>query len=241
MNVKKFNYISLIIIYTILFALISVVCFVIFKPGKMENPKCVGVFWWSYGFLCLSYLAQIAVLFVVNMKKGMNALFLGIPLFVISIGYFAIELFMSLIFMFLSSVNVATPYSLVIVLHVVALGLYLCMAIFSLMTQKTINAIDEKQEMNIRNIRNLVADVELAAEIIVDAEVKKMVMDLAEDIRYSDPMSIDLVKDVEERLNTTILDIKLAASTNDLNKIRTSVQVAKFLVKERNIKIANNK
>ena len=115
------------------------------------------------------------------------------------------------------------------------------MAIFSLMTQKTINAIDEKQEKNVTNIRNLVADVELAAEIIVDAEVKKMVMDLAEDIRYSDPMSIDLVKDVEERLNTTILDIKLAASTNDLNKIRTSVQAAKFLVKERNMKIANNK
>lgn len=233
--------IMLSVIYAIIFAVLNVIVFVVFKPGKIENDVAKKAFWFSYGFMVLSFLLQFATIFVFDRKRGIDAVFMGMPLYVISAIFFAVELFVSVVFMTLGAFNVQVPTALVIVLQIVILAAYLVVAILAIMVKDHISAIDEKIVKNVTNIRNLTADVELAMEACNDPELKNTLRIFSEDIRYSDPMTVPEVAAIDVELETAVKEIKNAAYDGNYELVGALVRKAKLILSERNKKISNCK
>ena len=80
-------------------------------------------------------------------------------------------------------------------------------------------------------IKQLQADVELLASTETDTATKSALMQLAEKIRYSDPMSDEQLADIEDRITEKIAELK---SSTDKTKI---INELNSLLDERNRKI----
>lgn len=239
----KKNLIGVSLIYIIIFALITTVFLTVFKPWKFEMVICKKDFWISYGFLTAAFIFQFASLFLVTYKKknGADALFLGLPLILFSGIYFVIELIVSVVFMLLAAFEVKTPITLVAVLQIVILGTFLIGAIIAVLTKNTISAIEEKNKRNVTNIRNLTSGVELAANMCSDSEVKRLLVQFSEDIRYSDPMSRSEVMTLDNKISSIVSDIQVAVTDNNLEEVKRLVAQGKMAVLQRNQILANSK
>lgn len=238
---SKKNFIGIIIVYSILLVLLNVLVFIVFKPWNYDIKIIKLDFWFSYSFLTLAFILQFGSILAIKRNNGAIAIFMGIPLTVLSGIYFLIEAFLSLLFMILAAFSVKTPTTLVIILQVLLLGLYLIVAVIALMTKNTISDIDKNNKQKVQNIRILVDQVEIAISMCDDNEVKKLLERFSEDIRYSDPMSIDAVIGLDNKLTCIIEDIKNAVAEKDYEKTKKLVQSGKLTVLERNKMIATQK
>lgn len=74
----------------------------------------------------------------------------------------------------------------------------------------------ERVEANVQKkgfyIRELQADVELLADNETVADLKTALMQLAEKIRFSDPMSSEQLMDLENKISTKVAELKNASN-----------------------------
>ncbi len=238
---KKTNVIMIAAIYAVIFAVLNILIFVIFKPGKIDNDVAKRNFWITYSFLVVSFILQVGSLFVFDRKSGINAVFFGLPLFAISGIFFGVEAVVALIFFILSACNVALPTTVVVVIQILILAIYIVIALMSLLAKNHITKLDETIKHNVTNIRNLQADVLMAMEACTYPRVKELLQKFADDIRYSDPMTVPEVEVLEVQLQTTVMEIKNAAYEGKNDLVESLVKKGTLQLKERNIKISNSK
>lgn len=241
MKSSKKLFIMIGIVYAIVFAVINLLIFVIFKPGQIDNDTSKKAFWFSYGFLTVSVLLNFASLFTFDRKSGIDTVFMGIPLFFISIGFFVIETFVAVVFMILAACNVQVPTTLVVVLQIILLAAYLVISILALMAKTFVSDIDKTIKKNVQSIRNLTSDVEVAAEACEDPVVKKALMDLSEDIRYSDPMTNEVVATLDVQIESNVMEIKSAVYDGKYDLAAALIKKGKLYISERNKKLSNSK
>ena len=229
-------------IYAILLALINILVFTIFKPWQIESEICLFDFWFSYAFMTLAFLLQMSSIFLYDKKTGLNAVFFGLPLSIVSLIYFVIEAFFAILFMILSAFAVETPTVLVSVLQILLLGIFAVIFIISLLTKNAVTAIEKNQKEKVQTIRFMVDDLDLIIASIHNEKVQKEVIALQEDIRYSDPMSTPETHGYDEKLKMFISMINDALSSPDSEQvILTYVNQARLVVKQRNNRIRSAK
>jgi hypothetical protein len=76
--------------------------------------------------------------------------------------------------------------------------------------REEINRVEGKIEKKVFYIKSLQVDVELIAESETDPEIKKELFQLAEKIRFSDPMSNEILAEIEKEISDRIKELKLA-------------------------------
>ena len=238
---SKKNYVLIIVFYAIVCALINLLIFTIFKPGKIESDVAKKAFWFAYGFMMASFLLHVGSLFTINAKRGINAVFMGMPIYVISAIFFAIQSFVSIVFMILGGCNVSVPTTLVVVLEILILGIYLAIAVLSIMTKNIVQEIDDNIVKKVTNLRNLYTEVEVAMEACTDPELKNSLRKFAENIRFSDPMSNDSIAALDHQIKVVIEDIKYSVYDENYSSVPTLLRRGNLLLVERNKKLANSK
>jgi len=238
---KKVNAILIALIYAIIFAVLNVLIFVIFKPGKISNDVAKTNFWVTYAFLVISFACQVGSIFLFDKKNGLNAVFMGLPVFMVSIIFFVVELVVAVIFFILSAFNVQVPTAVVVVLQLLILAAYLIIAILAVLAKNHIAGLNEKIKTNVANIRNLEADVRIAMEACTNPQVKELLRKFADDIRYSDPMTTPAVEVLDVQIQTIVMDIKQAAYDGKFDLIEALVRKGTLQLKERNMKVINSK
>lgn len=238
---KKRNYIGIIAIYGIIFALIVTLALTIFKPWNYEDNQLKTIFWVSFAFLSVSLFANVGSLFAMRRKDGISAVFFGIPLFSVSIAYFFIETFIALIFMILSAFKVHVPLVVVIVLQVLFLGIFAIAVIVALLTQSHVRDIEHTIKTNVQNIRGLVTELEMASQMIQDENMKKRLSSLAEEVRYSDPTGNESTVELDTKLKSVVADIKNAAVSGNIQALDVLVNQGKLTLMERNKVLFNTK
>ena len=72
--------------------------------------------------------------------------------------------------------------------------------------------------------------------MVNDAEIKKSLHKLQEDIRFSDPMSHSSLNDIEQELQSNVNKIVIKVSSNDLEGIQELISNATNLLVLRNNK-----
>ena len=190
------------VILGILFALVSIVAFAV--PTVKTST-----FWIAYVFTVAAFAAQIGIWkTALGKEETLKSKFLGFPVVHIGIVYAAIQVIAFAVFMFVPTLP---AWSAIVVCSVIASVSAVCM-ISADAGRNEIERVEAKVQKNVFYIRELQADIELLADNESDAAVKTALSQLAEKIRFSDPMGSEQLADLENKISTKVAELKTASS-----------------------------
>lgn len=208
------------VILGILFALVSIVAFVV------PTTKTV-TFWIAYVFTAAAFAVQIGIWkTALGKEETLKSKFLGFPVVHIGIVYAIIQVIAFAVFMFVPTLP---AWSAIVVCSIIA-GVSTVFMISAEAGRNEIERVEATVQKKVLCTRELQADVELLADNEDDAEVKSALTQLAEIIRFSDPMSNEQLEDLENKISVKIAELKTAA-----NKVELIIELTSLL-DERNKK-----
>lgn len=212
------------VILGILFALISIIAFAV------PTVK-TATFWIAYVLTAAAFAAQIIIWRTALGKETLKSKFLGFPVVHIGIVYTVIQVIAFAVFMFVPTLP---TWSAIVVCSVIAGISAVCM-ISADAGRNEIERVEAKVQKKVFYIRELQADIELLADNETNADVKKALTQLAEKIRFSDPMNNEQLADLEDKISTKIEELKTTSSQLEI------ITELNSLLDERNKKCKNLK
>jgi hypothetical protein len=102
------------------------------------------------------------------------------------------------------------PLWLAIVACAIILVLFILSAIAGQVGANEINRVEDKIKIKRAFIQFLQTDIEMLAETEADAEMKAALKKLAEKVRFSDPMSHEMLGELESRIVEKVESMKTA-------------------------------
>ena len=204
------------------------IAFVLFNVIAFAVPTAkTATFWIAYVFTAVAFASQIAVWKLAF--KGADTLkskFLGIPLISVGITYLIVQIIAFVIFMALP----LTASWIAIVVCALILGISAICLIGTETGREEINRVEETVEKKVFYIKELQVDVEILASAEIDTDTKTALTKLAEKIRFSDPMSNDVLADLEAEISAKVKELKTAENKAEI------ITVLDSLITERNKK-----
>ena len=190
----------------IVFALFNVIAFVV------PTDK-TATFWVAYTFSAVAFAVQIPLWKIALGKKDtLKSKFLGIPVVHVGITYLIIQLIAFAVFMIFPTL----PIWLAVVVCSIILAISALCAIAGQAGANEINRVEEKIKVKRAFIQFLQTDIEMLAETETDAETKAALKKLAEKVRFSDPMSHEMLGELESRISAKVEEMKTATDKKGL-------------------------
>ena len=204
----------------IIFALFNVIAFVI------PTDK-TATFWVAYAFTIVAFATQIPLWKIALVKKDtLKSKFLGIPIIQVGITYLIIQSIAFALFMIIPTL----PVWLAVIVCAIILAISLLCVITDQAGANEINRIEEEFKVKRAFIQFLQIDIEMIAESETDITTRAALIKLAEKVRFSDPMSSELLEELETRISLKVEEMKTAVDKRALIKEVT------ILLTERNKK-----
>jgi hypothetical protein len=227
---KQKNLILTALIYAILVGVYNLLVFVIFKERS-------SVFWMSYGFMTLAFGVQVVSMFLSFKKADVETVFLGLPLASLSVYYLVAELCVSTIFMVFQNTGTTIP----LVIQTIILAAFLVIAIIALMVRDTVQIIGDSVKQKVVEHKAINVDVDMLVANCSNAELKTKLRKLSETIKYSDPMTNEVVADVEQRIHGKISNLRDYCENNAIDEAIKACSALEQLYVERNKKLLISK
>lgn len=204
---KKNNVRGMLIIAIVL-AIFSVVAFVV--PFARTT-----VFWVGYSFGVLAILFQLYI-FKISFVDGVDAKskFYGFPIARIGVYYLAAQLILSVIEMVLPKV---LPVWASVLVNVLLLAVALIGCITADAMRDEIVRQDGQLKKDVSNMRELQSLSRALVSQCPDGELKTILEKLADDFRYSDPVSSDNTRELEADMRSQMGNIQQALVDGDVD------------------------
>ena len=200
-------------VLAIAFALFNVIAFAV--PTAKTTT-----FWIAYVFTAIAFASQIAIWkFAFKGADTLKSKFLGIPLITVGITYLIVQIIAFAIFMAFS----IAPTWIAIVVCTLILGISAICLIGTETGREEINRVEEKVEKKVFYIKSLQVDVEMLASTETDADTKAALTKLAEKIRFSDPMSSEVLAELEAEITVKVKELKTAENKAEIIKVLDSL------------------
>lgn len=194
MNNKNLGYVVL----GILLVLVSLIAFVV----PMEKT---GTFWIAYVFTAIAIVAQIVIWKnALGKEDTLKSKFLGLPVVHIGIVYLVVQIVAFAVF----TVVPVLPIWSAVVACAVILGFSVIFMIAGEAGRGEIERVETKVQKKVFFIKELQADVELLIDRETDTEIRAALQQLAEKIRFSDPMSDDTLSKIESTIADRVAELK---------------------------------
>lgn len=232
----KKSFLYILIVDILLIAVVSILAFVI--PYKHLNDAS-----WitSYIFAVVSLLLFLVYAFFATKDNTLKSKVFGLSLLYVGGIYVALQL--------LTSFAVIVTNSFVAVQPWIPLLISLILLIFGCIgfvatkaTTDIVKQIEDKAQNKTKTFDLIKAKSSALYSSIDDPEIKKLYYTLDEEIKYSDPVTLDEVasyeEEIEQRLQAIKLDISDKKSVDEISK---SIDRLVDLVKERNLMVKNLK
>ena len=175
----------------------------------------------------VAFAAQIIIWnAALGRSESLKSKFLGFPVVHIGIVYLVVQIIALIVFLFIPTLPI---WSAVVACAVIAGVSAVCM-IASDVGRSEIERVSAKVQEKTFYIKQLQADVELLVISETDTATKSALMQLAEKIRYSDPMSDEQLAAIEDRITEKIAELKASTDKAKINELNS-------LLDERNRKI----
>ena len=220
--------------------IILAVVFIVWSLVAFAPPfSKTAVFWFAYLFGVVSIAFQIYV-FKIAFDKGDDAKsrFYGFPIAKIGIAYLGVQLLISLIELIVAAF-LLTWVALLINAIVLALAFVGCIAAETMRDEIEKQDTGLKKDVaNMRALQSLSASI--ASQCTID-ELKKDLNKVAEEFKYSDPVTSDQTKEIEEDLKQQMNEIQSAVLEGDAEGAKTLCAKILAGLAERNSVCALNK
>ena len=173
-----------------------------------------AVFWIAYGFGVFAILFQLYIFKTSFAGNGdAKSRFYGFPIARLGIYYLVAQLILSVAEMALASLIPAWP---VIIINALVLAFALIGCITAETMRDEIVQQDHKLKKNVSTMRELQS---LAASMVgqcSDEEMKNAVKKIADELRFSDPVSSDATAELEAEMRSQLADIQQAVVDGDV-------------------------
>ncbi len=213
------------IITTVIFAVFSIVSFV--APFTRN-----AIFWLAYLFGAIAIAAQIYI-FRISFADGadVKSRFYGFPIARVGVIYMIVQVVLSLVEM---GVSDRFETWVAVIINVLPLAF----AVIGIVAADTMREVVEKQETKVvretANMRALQSTAAALPALSPDPELKKTLETMAEEFRYSDPVSTEETKYPEIQLKQQLGELKEALTGNNTDAARILIVKVMDTLAERN-------
>ena len=226
MNGKKNK--SVMAVYVIA-AAVYVIAFAI-----IPFPKNSGSAWISFLFTVLAFAAS----FYMTQKAFCGdapiiSKVYGYPIFRIGIIYLAVQVVFSLIIL-ISGFFVRVPYWVALLPSIVMLAFAAIGFIATDNVRDMVEKIDEESKKETKAVETFNVDIASVIDLCENTEVKGELEALAENLRFSDPVSSEATKNLEVTISEGIFELRDMITSGNNDKITVKIKEIKNLLNERN-------
>lgn len=192
---------TIVITYFVI-AVIFVVLFIVVPFEK--NPTT----WVAFAFGCISIIAG-AIVSYSSFDKGnsLKSKVYGFPMFRLGYYYMIVQLIL-VIALFVTEFFVDIPFWIAVVFGLVLLGALIIGFTAIDNTREIIQQQEKRDSVNTRTMEEFRVEIKALARKCSDAKVKKELDKLAEEFKYSDPVSNDETREIENEIELKISEIK---------------------------------
>lgn len=189
-----------------------------------------ATFWIALAFTVIAFAVQVIVWKLAFGKEDtLKSKFLGFPIIHIGLVYLAVQLVAFVVFM--AAATVLPPWSTIVACSLI-LGLSALCLIATEAGRDEVQRVEDKVKAKVFYVKSLQVDVELLAKEAPEGSIKNTLNDLAQKIRFSDPMSHEQLAPLEEKLALLVEEMKSAHEDDMLELILAANKV----LNERNAK-----
>lgn len=189
-------------------------------------------FWIAYVFSLVAFVIAGYAIYVSSFKdESAKSRFYGFPILRIAMFYGVVQLIAGVVIMALDEY---LPYELVIIVEAVGLGAVLLGLIATTSVNDTIQEMDTKLKKDVALMRSLQSKLTQIAGFCEDPEACAAVKGLAEEFRYSDPVSNPAIARAEADLVAAVDALQQAVTDGDAAAVKTLCRSASVALAERN-------
>lgn len=213
--------------------LVTVIVLIAFSVIAFALPfKMNGLFWLSYLFAVFSILVQLYVLKIAFQgTDSAKSKFYGFPIAQIGFIYMVVQLLLSILFMVMAAI---APIWIAVILYVLLLSIAAIGFISTDAVRDEIVNQDKKLEADVSCMITLRSLVYPLADLCSNDASKKILQDLADKFRYSDPVSNVSLTDIEAELELLVAELQIAAAEDSNEDIVSISKKVTATLTERN-------
>jgi hypothetical protein len=187
-----------------------------------------ATFWVSFVFTLIAFAVVAASIYIALIKNpDAKSRFYGFPIAKIGVIYGTVQLIAGIIFMALAAY---APVWAAVLVYAIALGAAVIGLVSAEAVVSEIHAQDNKLKKDVSLMRSLQSKVNQIAAQSENADVKA----LADEFRYSDPVSNDAIADAEADLAAAVDELQSAYVDGDSEAVAKLCRKASALLAERN-------
>lgn len=206
---------SVIAIYAILLV-VYIVAFLIIPFNK------IAASWISFAFTIIAIAGSLLIFnFAFNAKETLVSKIYGYPIFRVGAVYALAQLVIGVVICAISAV-IAVPYWVALLVSVILLGAAAIGVIITDNTRDLVEEVDESVNVDTKNVTRFQIDIAGIDDVCENTEVKADLEKLNELFRFSDPVTNDETREVEESIKTMLAELKTIVadgSTDDINAL----------------------
>ena len=225
---KRFG--SYFVIWAVLLVLFNVIAFL--AGGETDIADYEASFWIGYTFITVTFFGQLICAWVALKDTNSQKLFYSISLFSTSYA----GLISTFVFGGLCMLIPDMPYWIGIILCSIVLGINIISITKASIAIAEVERIDQKVKQQTFFIKSLTVDAETLMARAKSEDAKAVCKNVYEAIRYSDPMSSDMLTGVESQITIKFAALSNAVAAEDADAINAAAEEVLILVKDRNSK-----
>ena len=186
------------------------------------------IFWISYGFTLAAFVVVAASIYIAFIKNpDAKSRFYGFPVARIGVLYGGVQAIVSVVVMALGCI---VPWWAAVIVYAIGFGA----AVIGLVSAEAVVEQIHTQEKTLKKDISVMQGIQSKINQLVAASEEPALKRLAEDIRYSDPVSSAALKEAERDLTAVVADLQLAVVDGDSESIKQLCRKASAILAERN-------
>lgn len=213
--------------------IILIILAILFSTISFVIPISKGItFFVAYAFGIIAILFQSYIIKICSIKgKDVKSRFYGFPIVQISLIYLVIQLLISLLEMVTTTIF---PNWLVIIINtlITAIATIGCIAADAMKDE--IQRQDNNLRQNLSNMRELQLLSKSLINMCTDETAKIQVKEIADDFKYSDPVSSEMTKEIENSLKLLMNDLQCEIMNENNESIKKLCEEIEIKLSERN-------
>ncbi len=218
---------SVIAVYAILL-FVYVLAFLIIPFHK------IAASWISFAFTIIAIASSLLVFnFAFNAKETLVSKIYGYPIFRVGAAYALAQLALGIVICAIAAF-VAVPYWVALLLSIILLGAAAIGVIITDNTRDLVEEVDERVKVDTKNATRFQIDIAGIVDICENTEVKADLEKLNELFRFSDPVTNDETREVEESIKTMLSELKTIVVDGSTDDIKALIKKITNALNERN-------
>lgn len=191
-----------------------------------------AAYWLSFVFTLLAFAAQLYV-FKISFRNGesVRSKFYGFPIARIGVMYLAVQLVLGLLVMALAK---WLPAWIGVILFVIVLAVAAVGCIAADMMRDEVERQDVQLKKDVSHMRAMQSKANALVNQCDKPEIKTELEKLAEDFRFSDPVSSEALADIEASLSACLDELQRSLTDGDMDSAAVLCRRAKTALAERN-------